>query len=255
MIRLYLGDRLEHHLLAGNCRQSFLVELSALATLERSLNAFSSHHRGGANKYDFKKLRKESSQQSKSLPRKAPGRVSRAILEPMTAIELIKNSKHKLMALLQWESGCRAEGVGAPRRGTNPFTMNNFLNPETENEFGLVSDPVTNQMVAPLWTLEKGGKLAFKFCSPKTHKKITSFFISGETLKSDYPNYLKSLNQALSDSSQGGKGVGTHGLRFAFARRRFKECLKHGYTDEQAKLLVSHEMSHNRADVTETYLK
>lgn len=255
LIQLYLKGRLEHHTKAGNCRQSYLVELSAIATLERCLNVFSLYHRGSKNTYKFNKQRKEASLLAKGLPRKSPSHRCRAIPDPLKTIEQIKITKHRLMAQLQWESGCRTEGVGAPRRGSNPFSKANFYDPETGKDLGFIPDPVTNEIMAPLWTVEKGGKLAFKFCSPNTRKRLLSFLTSDEDkLEEGYCNYLRSINKALALSNQAGKGIGTHGFRFAFARRRYKECLRNGYTDEQAKHLVSQEMSHNRADITETYL-
>lgn len=251
----YLKDRLAHHVLAGNCRQSFLVELSALAALERALNDFCFFHRNGSANYDFKRQRKTASREAKQLPRRSPSRGSRAISDPIKTIQKIDDPKHKIMAQLQWEAGCRAEGVGAPRRGSNPFTMANFYHPESGDDLGLINDPVTNAIVAPIWTIEKGGKLAFKYCSKKTRKKLLSLFNSGPgSISENYSQYIKSINSALKETGQSGKGIGTHGFRFAFARRRYNECLRNGYSDEQAKHLVSQEMSHNRADITEAYL-
>ncbi|MFH1914410.1 MAG: hypothetical protein ABIK45_09075 [Pseudomonadota bacterium] len=255
MVQCYLKDRLAHHVLAGNCRQSYLVELSALAALERALTDFCFFYRNGATGYDFKRQRKRASREAKQLPRRSPGRGSRAISAPIKAIHEIDDPKHKLMAQLQWETGCRAEGVGAPRRGKNPFSAINFSDLTTGEDLDLIADPVTKREVAPLWTVEKGGKLAFKYCTPETKDRLMSFFTSqGTHLEDDYCKYLRSVNTALEKTNQAGKGIGTHGFRFAFARRRYNECLHNGYTDEQAKNLVSQEMSHNRADITETYL-
>lgn len=254
LVEEYLEERLDYHQSVQNCRQTFKVELSALATLEFALDMFALTHREGNGRYDFTKERRKASKRAKVLPQRSPDKEDRTIREACRVIESMENPKHRLMGVLQWEAGCRAEGVGAPRRGTNPFTAANFDDPETGEELDLIPDPVTQKIVAPLWTIEKGGKLAFKFCSVETKRMLLSYLHTSGALEGSYQEYLNDVNQALTKTGQSRKGVGTHGFRFAFARRRYKECLKNSYSDESAKLLVAQEMSHNRADITECYL-
>jgi len=253
-IGCYLESRFGHHVACGSCRKSFQAELSALAALERGLTLFSRHYRDQESMYDFSAQRRESARQAKALPLKTSTYQQRAILYPEQLIATLPQEKHQLMARLQWEGGCRTEGVGAPRRGANPFTIQNFRNPEDGSDLGIVADPVTSTEVAAFWTREKGGKRAYKFCSPALRVQLEGFLATHTALEGDYAHYLDAVNRALEATSQAASGIGTHGLRFSFARRRYVECLKHGYGDKQAKLLVSQEMGHNRADITETYL-
>jgi len=46
----------------------------------------------------------------------------------------------------------------------------------------------------------------------------------------------------------------SHGLRWNFAKNRLLEYASAGYTYEQSLLLVSKEMKHNRASITEHYI-
>jgi len=256
MLCRYLDHRLEHHQARGNCRKTFQAELSALMALGRALSVFSQTHRKCPAAYDFSPVREIFARQVKNLSVRTSSYVNRSIQNPMNVISRIESPKHKLMARLQWEAGCRAEGVGAPQRGHNPLLLENFANPETGERFGIASDPVTGQPAAPLWTKEKGGKTAYKYCSPGLSSDLELYFKhSGpKGLSDSYHHYLKAVNDALVKSGEAAKGRGTHGFRYAFAQRRYSECLRAKYTDEQAKYLVSQEMSHNRADITETYL-
>jgi len=256
LVEQFLSERLNHHVKAGNSRQTFKGELAALAMLERGLTLFSQTHRQEWKTYCYIEIRKQYSKMAKELPLNTALYSSRAINNPEGVIQFITNKKHKLMAQLQWESGSRTEGVGAPVRGSNPLTITNFgvdsIVPGTDE----CSDPVTGELVAPLKTKEKGGKEAFKFCSLELRNSILNFMAkNGGKLESGYPQYLKSVNQALELSGQASKGMGTHSLRFAFARRRYAECLIAGLSDEHSKHLISMEMSHNRADITEIYLR
>ena len=48
---------------------------------------------------------------------------------------------------------------------------------------------------------------------------------------------------------------GSHGLRWSYAQERHNEVQQHGYTYEQSLSIVSQELGHERADITEHYLR
>jgi len=48
---------------------------------------------------------------------------------------------------------------------------------------------------------------------------------------------------------------GPHGVRHSYAQERMNELQKHGYTYNQSLAIVSQEMGHFRADITEVYLR
>lgn len=257
----YLDIRLRHHMAKKNSLHTFRAELSALGKLEQGLNRFSELHRGGKFKYDWSLLRKEISIAAKEvLQRETSTYKDRAYLCPDAIIKAISNPVHQLQAKIQLEAGCRAEGVGAPSKGENgkaynPMTMANWHHPETRQQLGTVIDPITREPVATFWTKEKGGKVAYHFCTLKTREDILSHIEKYGCLESNYKEYLASVNQAAMDVSQYHQGRGTHGLRHNFAQNRYDQAIRRGYSDEQAKYAVSQEMSHNRADITEAYLR
>ena len=66
--------------------------------------------------------------------------------------------------------------------------------------------------------------------------------------------YRETLKVATAQSNY--PYTGSHGLRWNFARDRFKKIqIKGSVSYEKALSIVSHEMFHQRPDITEHYLK
>jgi hypothetical protein len=257
-IERYLHSRLVYHLMKGNSRHSFQVELSALGNLERSLTLFSKRHRAQPIVYDFSSALSSFRKIARIIPI-PERRVSRALPRPLQLVEALPVSRHALMASFQLHCGCRAEGVGAPRRdypGSNHLRMENFILPEGGSILSPVSDPITGKPVYRFWSKEKGGKVGWKHCPEGLAKE---FFLYCEShpqgLVESYSTYLAELNAAMKRTEQYIKGRGTHSLRFCFAQKRYLDCLNAGLGDEQAKLFVSQELNHNRPSVTGGYLR
>lgn len=257
VMRHHLQTRLEHHVQAGNALKTFQCELSALSKLEQALTEYSRAKRGdGAVKYDFSMIRKEYSKlASESLARQTNPYKDRAIPNPQAVIQAIQDPTHRLQARLQLEAGIRAEGAGAPKRLANPLREINFKDPKTLQPLGLVKDPLTGKEVAKFWTKEKGGKVAFHYCPPELKNEVLAHIREHGGLQSKYDSYLASLNAAMKATGQAAKGRGSHALRHCYAQARYSDCVRHGYSDSESKQLVSYELSHNRPDITEVYLK
>lgn len=260
-IQRYLQVRLRHHMRKENALTTFRAELSALGKLEQGLNRYSELHRSGLNKYDWAQQRKEISLQAgKVLSRTTSTYWDRAFENPQAVVDAISDPVHRLQAQIQLEAGCRSEGVGAPSKGvkgrnSNPITMANWCERGGGKPLGLVRDPILGQKVATFWTKEKGGKVAFHFCSPQTRDVILKHIEKHGKLESNYKEYLRSVNESAKAVGQFHQGRGTHALRHSFAQGRCDQAVRRGYSDEQAKYAVSQEMNHNRADITETYLR
>ncbi len=260
LVHQYLENRLAYHLTHSHARKTFQVEISALGNLERGLNIFSMEKRRYAVTYDFSDARKYAATQAKQLQKTTAQYKNRALADPLKVISALAKPHHQLMALLQLYSGCRTEGVGAPRRHApqkNLLTMRNFEDGEGQRLL-VLSDPVTGVLVQPFWTKEKGGKVARKYCPVPLATQVLAWLEAHpEGLGDIYEVYLAAINRAMRQTGQYIKGRGTHSLRFAFAQKRYLACVlpEDGMGDEEAKLQVSHELSHNRPDITESYLR
>ncbi len=256
LIRQYLEDRLAYHICKGNSRQTFKAEVAALGNLERGLTLFSREHRERPVIYDFSRARKSFTAKAKQLAKITSEYESRALPDPLALIAALEEPHHKLMAALQYYCGCRTEGVGAPQRdypGGNPLQRENFTGPDG-HLLPTRNDPVSGEMVRSFWTKEKGGKVAWKFCPLTLAKQVLDWLtVHPEGLGDSYAVYLAAINKAMQETGQSVRGRGTHALRFNFAQRRYHQCIAADMGDEEAKRLVSHEMSHNRPDITEGY--
>lgn len=255
LVRDFLEERLRYHTERGNSRQTFKVEVAALGNLERGLNLFAEYHRSSTMPYNFSSARSSFSCKARCLEKRTSTYDFRALPDPLALIAALDEHHHKLMASLQYYCGCRAEGVGAPERhypGGNRLRLENFQ--EAGRLSSMMLDTVTGERMRPFWTKEKGGKVAWKYCPQGLAVQVLDWLKEHpEGLGDTYRNYLDAINTALERTGQAQRGKGTHALRFNFAQRRYRQCLKAGMGDEEAKRLVSREMSHNRPDITEGY--
>ncbi len=189
-LSMYLRMRWRHHIEHGNARATFRQELSAVAALERGLTVFSQKHREKPVEYQFQRIRKMYSRMARVLPARTSEYEDRAANEVQQLLSSIEEEKHRLMARLQIEAGCRAEGVGAPRKGSNPFTLANLSDPETGELMGAGIDPVTGKQAVRLWTREKGGKTAMKYCRVGLGKRLKRYLAEHGRLEEEYSQYL-----------------------------------------------------------------
>jgi hypothetical protein len=253
----YISSRLGHHIHKGNVIKTFQNELSAIQRLEHALAAHgAAYPKAGVTMRSMSDERAAASKAAQQeLPRRA-GPENRAYERPQELVAAVKDQTHQLQAQIQMESGCRAEGVGAPAKSVkNPLTTANFTDHKTGKPLGIGKDPITGKDAVPFWTKEKGGKLAYHYMSPETFSRVQAHLEQHGKLESDYKGYLKAVEAAAKETGQFVKYKGNHGLRFNFAQSRYDQAVRARYSDERAKMVVSHEMSHNRVDITETYLK
>lgn len=250
-----LKDAIEN----GRSLQTGQTRNAALGKFQHAINTFVEKNnitkiRGvSVNKEDLKidlsSIRKDYSNRiSKLLDRSSREYDRRAYPDPQNLIKYIDNPVHQLQARIQFESGCRAEGVGAPSNGhDNPLTSKNLG--------GIGKDPVTNKQVGKITTIEKGGKVTEHYISKETFRDLKEALRLGSQLRSDYKHYLHSINEAAKITGQYCIGRGSHALKHNFAQNRYQDCVKKGFSHEQALQQVSLETSHYRFSETYTYIK
>jgi hypothetical protein len=118
---------------------------------------------------------------------------------------------------------------------------------------GVRQDPHTGEMKGYFSIVGKGGKPGEKAVSVDTFKELSRLIAANGTFRLDGHAYRESLKKAAAESGQAYHG--SHGLRWNYAQERYAGLLASGLNDLQAMREVSHEMGHNRIDITLHYLK
>lgn len=233
-IQSYLESKIEK----GVAHSTFSQHASAVEKLESALNGYAEKHQTG-NVYNFSEGIKNTRENAHNTLERFNG--SRAYENPRAMIEVIGDPAHQLVANIQLESGSRVSEC-------------TYLN--KDNLRGLKNDPITGQEKGVFYiTQSKGGKSGEKYVSVETYKNLVDHIANAPEgrFQVDIDRYRESLKTASEKTHQDYNG--SHGLRWNFARERFREVQQDGgQFYEQALAQVSHEMFHERADITEHYL-
>ncbi|MBU1171300.1 MAG: hypothetical protein KKD44_17205 [Proteobacteria bacterium] len=211
---------------------------AALEKLESALNGYAKVH-GTGNTYAFAENIVSARSMAKESLEKFTG--SRAYERPEEIVKSLRSQDHRLVARIQLESGARVNEC-------------NHLTQEALR--GLTKDPVTGETKGVLYVEKgKGGKSGEKYLSQETYQELKEKIRTTAEGRFcfEYRNYIRDLKKATDRTHQ--KYHASHGLRWNFAQRRFRESQEHGSCYTQALLHVSQELFHERGDITEHYLK
>jgi hypothetical protein len=165
---------------------------------------------------------------------------SRAYADPRGLADAVPG-KYNLLANIIHDSGCR---------------INEGHHVREHQLKGLHPDPHTGDLKGIFTAQVKGGKKDHEFrVSPATYTRLVAAVKDGgglfHTNKNNYRNKLESAAQKT-----GQRYEGPHGQRWSFCQTRMTELqVRAGYTLEMALGIVSLEMSHIRATITEHYMK
>ena len=247
--KTYMAERLAVARREGHSHQTQQARASALAALEKAFNRFFAQ-RGIPLRLDFAQSRREYLELSRVyLARRqeyADG--TRAYPYPEKLVAAIRHEGHALQATLQFQSGMRSEGVGAPSgQVRNPLLL--------ENLRGYTKDPATGQQVGVVVTKEKGGKLTSHFLPRTTYERLNEYLQRHGSLESKYSDYHAAVTTAAKITGQYAPGRATHGLKTHFAKSRYAQCVKYGFTHEQAMQQTAWELAHHRWDITLIYTR
>ena len=218
---------LESKIAEGVQYSTFQKYAAALEKLEVALNQYAqSHNTGQEYHFDLSSVREQASE---TLER---NQQTRAYEDPKALIENIQNPEYRTIAQAQHEGGFRISEL-------NHLSEKNF---KDNNTFQVISG--------------KGGKDREVELSKETYQALKSLLGKADTdgkYKFDMNDYRNTLKEAAQASNQ--DYTGSHGLRWNFAQEKFAELQQHGRTYEQALQEVSHLLGHERADITEHYLR
>ncbi len=207
---------------------------AAIGKLENALNAYSAKFDRG-NRYDFRTAIKQLRPDARAeLPR---FKGTRNYASPTSLVAAISNQTHQLVARIQLESGLRIAGAANISAGQLR---------------GLAKDKLTGKTVGLIAYKGKGGKLGTAKVTPTTYQLLVKHISEHGSLKASPDGCRSSLKAAAQATGQSYNG--SHGLRWNFAQVRFAEHQAVGVSYEHALGTVSHELGHNRIEITGHYL-
>lgn len=228
----YMLYKIEYH-----PSEQYLEKISsALGKLETALKHYTLSQYGEAKEYDFS-IRQQILDTTRNLDLVADNYHNRAYKDPELLIESLKDPLHRLAARIQYEGGARIEGVSLIK---------------LDQLRGIRHDPITQTGKGVIFTKEKGGKEGDVLVNFGTYTELENHFKHHKYFKLDRRRYSYDIRSTC--IRIGFNPEGSHGLRWNFAKRRLFEYAKAGYTYEQSLQMVSWEMKHNRASITEHYL-
>ncbi len=224
----HIRSYLETKIAQGVKYSTFQKYAAAIEKLETALNKYAqSRSTGNQYSFDIKDIR----QQAQEVLEK--NQATRAYEDPRALIENIQNSDYKIIAQAQLEGGFRISEL-------NHISEKNFLE---DNAFLVISG--------------KGGKDREVPLPKETYQALKSLLSKSDKSDGKYKfnmdEYRKVLKEAALNSSQ--DYTGSHGLRWNFAQEKFAQLTKEGKTYEQSLQIVSNLLGHERADITEHYLR
>jgi hypothetical protein len=247
LTRAYIASRGQALRGAGGSFQTIEREISALTKFSHALDVYAERH-GGESAADIRTvLTEEKARWREELAPRSNGYTTRAYPDPDGLYAAISDPALRLQARLMGETGCRAEGVGAPARGSNPLTVANLL--------GMGADPVSDEAAGRILVIEKGGKQTEHYVGAATYQALADHIQEHGQLVSGYRSFLRAVETAARLTGQYAPGRGTHGLKHSFAQTRMREATEAGFSYEAAKQAVANEIAHNRMDSVDVYLR
>ena len=214
----------------GHDRQSLEREAAAIGKLEAALERWN-----GKTDYDLK----SGVQSMREVIREAPERVldNRAYSDPQSIIKSLPADNIGLAGKILYESGVR---------------ISEATNITASQVKSLTTDTHTGKEIGQFSYVGKGGKIGTASVSAFTFRELNAAIQNNggkfEVKQSD----LRSALQSAAGKEYEGRGA--HGLRWNHAQERFRELQEHGISRDVSKSIVSQELNHERAEITEHYL-
>ncbi|MBW1953588.1 MAG: hypothetical protein JRI66_10975 [Deltaproteobacteria bacterium] len=235
----HVGAYLQLKIEMGVARATFFQYASACEKLELALNQYAKL-RGTGREYDFAAEIQEARAEGQFLARFEG---TRAHEHPDRIVRKMQG-RYQLIATCQIEGGARLDEVRF----------------KEENLKKLHPDPITGEEKGWLAVDGKGGKKRDIMVSPAAYQAIAEQVLQlapgphwGIAGQADRDAYRSEIKKACVQTRE--DYTGSHGFRWDFAQKRFREVQRAGLSYNEALWQVSHEMGHERADITLHYLK
>lgn len=231
----HIKTYLENRMADGVKYSTFERECAALSKFENALTMYA-EKKGSDASYSFRDAIVEVKQEaSQVLDRTVE---TRAYESPESLIFALKDEKYQVVAAVQYEGGARLNEVW--RIGAKDLK-------------GIREDPHTGAQKGIISVYGKGGKEREIKVSPETFRAVAAHVEHG-AMNFNKSAYREALKEAAFESNQDYHG--SHGLRWNYAQERMDELLKTtSMTYVEGLQTVAWEMGHERADISEHYLR
>lgn len=224
----FLEKRMQDGISYGTWRK----EASHIAKFGNALERFDGQHRGfrwAIN--DLRELARDSLAES--------SKTSGGFAQPDRVVQNL-TGKSELVSRVQLEGGARLREATLIK---------------ADQLKGIDKDPITGHSKGAIHLTDtKGGKPREIQVSPDTYKRLEQAVERGDGVfrvnRNTYRNHVSQAAKAIIEQR-----TGTHDFRYNFAQARYGEVVRSDYSHEQALQQVSWEMGHERADITELYLR
>ena len=232
-VRAYLENRIDQ----GIAYSTYQKEAAALQKFEAALNGYSAYSSSRPDRYSFSEVIKEVSEDARQELVRSDA--ARAYQDPSGLVSAIRNNSHRVAASIQYEGGARISEAA-------------LIKPEQLK--GLGRDRITGEVKGTVHLdFTKGGKQRDIQITRETYEKLLQHIKANGRFQVDKNAYRSELKMTAELTHQAYQG--SHGLRWSYAQERHNEVQQHGYTYEQSLSIVSQELGHERADITEHYLR
>lgn len=230
-VRAYLEAKIEE----GIAQATFANYAAACGKLQQALLLYAERH-GTGMRYDFKAAISEARREANAELERFSG--TRAYSSVQLLISAIGDVNLQLAATIQHQGGARLNEVSLVKahqlRAISP-------------------DPITGDLKGKFAVQGKGGKVRYIAVDPDTYHKLERCIQEHGHFAINKDGYRSELKIAASASGQDYNG--SHGLRWNYARERYAEAQQHGFTSDQALVITSKSMGHERSDITLHYLR
>lgn len=226
----HVKNFLSHKIEGGILRSTYRKIASAMEKYEVALNMYSQKNSRG-REYGFGFAIKEASKIARNKLKRID--TPRAYDNPKILIDSLANDTHCLVASIQHEGGARISEAALIKK---------------QQLRGIKDGKGTINL-----NFTKGGKERQINLNSETYQRLEKHIEKNGELSVDKNLYRHDLRRATERSGQDYKG--SHGFRWSYAQERMDYLQKNAHTFEQALTIVSNEMGHNRADITNHYLR
>lgn len=241
-IELLIGDDIrdflqEHVIEAGLSRRTFYTYASALGKLETALTMYAPRFETGRS-YSFRQaieyLRPIARMELRMF------HDTREYADPIALIKCINENSFRVAASVQNEGGARIREAALIK---DKQLLDTFYDRISQTTMGSI------QLDG---TATKGGRARVIRVSEATYLNLSNIIANEGKFRVDQDAYRRQLRRAAEASGQDYNG--SHGLRYNFAQRRYRQYLASGLGEIEAKLRIAGEMGHSRPGITEWYL-